>query len=129
MRRIAIRLTLLLVVLLIVSQFVIPPLLEHRVASRLTAHGGTANVELSAFPALRLLFGSGDKVDVTAHALSVSPDPSQQEAFKQLDGFSHVNIDVTASHAGPFAIRAFRVRSLGDHSYAVALSGTGAAGD
>jgi hypothetical protein len=129
MRRIAIRLTLLLVLLLIASQFVIPPLLQHRVAGRLTSHGGTAKVELSAFPALRLLFGSGDKLTVTARGLSVSPDPSQQEAFKQLDDFSKVNIDVTGSHAGPFAVSAFRVRRVADHSYAVALAGSGAAGD
>jgi len=129
MRRLAIRLGIPLLVLLVALQFVLPRYAEHRVEKRLTEHGGQANVTLSAFPALRLLFGSGDKLDLDASGLSVDLGAGQRDAFKHLDDFSDVSIAVHGSRAGPFAIRNFNVERTGDHSYDVAVTGDGAAGD
>jgi hypothetical protein len=129
MHRLAIPLGSTLVVLLVASQFVIPPYLEHRVANRLTGHGGSADVELSAIPALRLLFGHGDELDIRASGLSVDLEPGQRDVFRQLDDFSEVTIAVTDSRAGPFTIRSFHVRRQADHSYAVTVAGDGTAGD
>src|SRR4051812_24846428 len=116
MRRFAIRLgiSLALVPLVLVgSQFLLPPILEKRVADRVTDHGGTAKVELSAFPSLRLLFGGGNKLVVTARGLSVDLQQNQRDVFRQLDDFSHVSITVLDSRAGPFTIRSFRVQRTG----------------
>jgi hypothetical protein len=129
MRRFAIRLGIPLLVLLVVSQFALPPYAEHRVASRLTEHGGHASVELASFPALKLLFGDGGRLKVAANGLSVDLDPEQQDVFKQLDDFSDVSIDVSGSRAGPFTIGDFRVARSGDHLYDVAVAGDGTAGD
>jgi len=129
MRRLAIRLGIPLLVLLVALQFVLPRYAEHRVEERLTDHGGQANVTLRAFPALRLLFGSGDKLDLEASGLSVDLGAGQQDAFKHLDDFSDVSIAVQGSRAGPFAIRNFNVERTGDHLYDVAVTGDGAAGD
>jgi hypothetical protein len=129
MRRWAIRLGIPLLAILIASQFVLPPYLEHRVANRLTEHGGTAHVQISAFPALGLLVGRGDKLGVDAHGLSVDVNQNQKDAFKRLDDFSQVSIDVLDSRAGPFTISRFSVRKLRSHSYLVTLSGSGTGGD
>jgi hypothetical protein len=130
MRRFAIRLGIpLLLVLLVASQLALPPYAAHRLEKRLTKHGGQANVELSAFPALVLLFGDGGKLHMTASGLSVDLAPGQQDVFKQLDGFSDVSVDVRASRAGPFTIRDFRVVRARDHVYDVLVSGDGTAGD
>lgn len=129
MQRLAIRLALVLVVLLIASQFAIPPYVEHRVAGRLTEHGGHASVHLSAFPALGLLLGSGGKLTITARGLSVDLTPGQDEVFKRLDDFSRVNIAISQSRAGPFAIGNFDVLRIGDHAYRVRMAGNGTAGD
>jgi hypothetical protein len=128
MRRFAIRLAIGLAALLIASQFLLPPFLEHRVASSLTEHGGTASVDLAAIPALRLLFGHGQKLHVTGSGLSVDLQ-GQKDVFKRLDNFSDVRIDISESRAGPFSVGRFAVTKTGDHSYAVAITGDATAGD
>jgi hypothetical protein len=75
------------------------------------------------------VFGGGDKLGVTARGLSVDLQQNQQDVFKQLDDFSHVNITVLDSRAGPFTIRSFRVQSTGDKTYDMAIAGDGTAGD
>jgi hypothetical protein len=129
MRRFAIRLAVALAVLLVASQFVIPPLAEHHVEKQLTKHGGSADVQLSAFPALGLLFGGGGHLDVTATGLSVDVSPGQKDAFKRLDDFSKVHILVLRSTAGPLAIDRFSVLRTGDHQYFVTIAGSGVPAD
>lgn len=129
MRRFAIRLGGLLLALLVVSQFAIPPYLEHRAANRLTDHGGSADVQMSSIPALRLLFGHGDGLRVSARGLSVDLEPGQADVFKQLDDFDDVTVAVTDSRAGPFRIGSFGIRRSADHTYAMTVTGDGTAGD
>jgi hypothetical protein len=129
MRRFVIRLAVVLAALLVLSQFVIPPLAENKVADRVTEHGGTAKVELSAIPALELLLRKGDKLDLKASGLSVDLDPDQEDVFKELDDFGEVNVAITNSRAGPFSISTFRVRKTAPHEYALAIAGDGTAGD
>jgi hypothetical protein len=129
MRRFAIRLAIALAVLLIASQFVIPPLAERHVETQLTKDGGSAQVDLAAFPALGLLFGRGGHLDVTARGLSVALSPDQESAFKRLDDFSKVHILVLRSRAGPLAIDRFTVVRTGDHRYFVTISGSGVPAD
>jgi hypothetical protein len=128
MRRLAIRLGIPLLVLLVVAQVALPPFAEHKVAGRLTKHGGQADVELSAFPAFRLLWGGG-KLEIVASRLAVDLDPTENDAFKQLDDFSDVTIDVRDSRAGPFGIDRFHVHRVAPRTYNVAISGNGTAGD
>jgi hypothetical protein len=129
MRRFAIRLAIVVAALLVVSQFVIPPFAENKVSDRLTEHGGTASVDLSAIPALELLFGKGDELDLEANGLSVDLEAGQDDVFKRLDDLGEVTIAVTDSRAGPFTITSFRVKKTGPNQYAVALAGDGTAGD
>lgn len=129
MRRLAIRLGLALIVVLLVSQFAIPPFVAGRVKGELTKHGGQASVDVRAFPAARLLLGGGGDLKIDARGLSVDLEPGQKDVFKQLDSFAHVDIQITGSRAGPFGISDFRVRRMGPRSYAVGVAGYGTAGD
>jgi hypothetical protein len=129
MRRFAIRLGIVLVAVLVISQFALPPYLERRVEHRLTEHGGTAAVDLGAFPSLRLLFGHGGDLHVRAQGLSVDLENGQEDVFKQLDDFGDVTIAASGSRAGPFTVRAFAVQRRASHSYDVAVSGDGTSGD
>jgi hypothetical protein len=129
MRAWAIRLGSPLVTLLIASQLLLPPYLEHRVADRLTAHGGSAQVDMSAVPALRLLFGHGSDLRIRARGLSVDLQPGQEDVFKRLDDFANAEIAVSDSRAGPFTVRSFWVSRKADHSYDVIVSGDATAGD
>lgn len=129
MRRSAIRLALpTLVLALLLSQLLVPRYVESRIADRLTEHGGTAQVEVSAFPALRLLFGGG-KLEIEAQRLSVDLEPGRRDVFGQLERFSAVDIEISQSRAGPFAIAGFSVRRTAEHAYTVTVAGDGAAGD
>src|SRR5438067_6239272 len=129
MRGLAIRLGVPLVVLAVASQLVIPPYLEHRIANRLTEHGGSAKVELGAFPAARLLFGGGGSLKIRAHGLSVDLSPGQEDVFKRLDRFGDVDIELTRSRAGPFSVRGFQMRRVAPKRYSVALAAAATAGD
>lgn len=52
------------VLLLVVSQFALPPLAENRLRNRLERSGTVARVEVGAFPALKLLWHRADDVTV-----------------------------------------------------------------
>ena len=127
--RLAILAAAVLVVLLVAVQLALPPYLAARTENRLTAHGGSAKVDLSAFPAVRLFAGHGDELKITASRLSVGLEPGQEDVFKQLDKFSRVSIEVTRSRAGPFSIGAFVVRKSADHAYELGVAGDAVAGD
>jgi hypothetical protein len=95
-----------LVALLVASQFVIPPLVENHIEGRLTDGGGSADVSVSAFPAVRLLFGDGKRITVTGSGLDLGLQPGS-EAFGKLDGFDDVDVSLRDFRAGPFAVRSF----------------------
>ncbi len=94
MRRFAIGLAVGVVALLVLSQLLLPPFLEERVAGRLTEDGGSADVSLSAFPAVRLLWGDGKRFQVRARDLTFVPGRGEQ-VFNRLDGFEEVRIEVS----------------------------------
>jgi hypothetical protein len=97
-----------LLVLLGASQLLIPPLVEHRIESRLTAEGGSAHVSVGAFPAARLLFGDGSHISVTGSGLDLGPQ-QQGNVFDKLDGFDRVDVSLARFRAGPFAVSSFEL--------------------
>jgi hypothetical protein len=98
---------LVLVVVAAASQLIVPPLAEDRIENRLTDHGGTANVSVSAFPAATLLWGDGDRISVSGNALDLPLDSSNGTVFDKLDGFDEVDVKLSDFRAGPFSISAF----------------------
>ncbi|MFL5894349.1 MAG: hypothetical protein ACJ76Z_04455 [Thermoleophilaceae bacterium] len=125
----ALRLGGLVVALALLSQLLLPPYLEHRVADRLTRNGGSAHVDMSAFPSARLLFGHGSALHIHARGLSVDLPEGGEDVFNRLDRFGDVTITVAASRAGPFSIRSFRLERRGDHRFGVLVAGDATAGD
>jgi hypothetical protein len=61
----------------VLSQVLLPTLAAKRVSERVARYGTVKSVSVSAFPALKLLWGKADSVNVSAGALSV---PSSQTA-------------------------------------------------
>jgi hypothetical protein len=106
----------------VASQLLIPTLGERRVESRLTENGGTAEVKLGAIPALRLLFGDGERFEVTASELELELDRSER-VFERLDGFSIVDISIAESIAGPIELDAFELSRDGDGPYRFVAQG------
>jgi hypothetical protein len=113
----------LVVVVLIVTQLALPPLLAGKVEDRLTARGGTANVDLDALPALRLLAHDGDRLKIDGRGLHFPLD-QKESVFDKLDGFDTVRVKLADSTAGPFTVRTFDLsKHDGDADYTITSTG------
>jgi hypothetical protein len=126
--RIAIVALALVVALLVVAQFVVPPWAEKRIEDRLTEGGGTADASVAAFPAALLIAGDGDSLEVTGSDLDLEVDP-EEKVFDRLDGFDSVEIDLTEFQAGPFDVDTFALTRDGSGTYSMQseLTTTGSA--
>ena len=111
------------------THFALPPILEGRVEDRLEEHGGRAEVELRAVPALRLLAGHGDRVEVHGSGLDVDFDDPDRDAFERLNRFDEVEIDLTDVTAGPFETERFRLDGLGGGRYRIDVEATASVQD
>jgi hypothetical protein len=129
MRRIAVVIFGVVVLLLVVAQLALPGIAEHRAEGRLERHGGTAHVSLSALPAVRLLFGDGDSLEVKGSGLELSPE-ERGNALDHLDGFGKVSVKLDHLTTGPFDVSAFTLaRGEGEHDYRSRMSATTTATD
>jgi hypothetical protein len=102
-----------LVIAAVASQLILPPLTANRIEGRLTDHGGTADVSVSAFPAATLLWGNGDRLSVTGSGINLPLDSSGGTVFDKLDGFDRVDVSLNDFHAGPFAVASFELNRSG----------------
>jgi hypothetical protein len=127
-RRIALIVSLAVVVVLVAAQVVLPPLAENRVEDRLTEGGGTAEVSIDAFPAARLLLGDGDGLEVTGNGLDLDLDQNP-EVLKRLDGFDRVDMELADFRVGPFEVDDFVLSRDGSGPYTLLSSSTTTAVD
>jgi hypothetical protein len=105
-------------VIIVAAQIIVPGIGEGEIEDRLTENGGAATVELSAMPAVRLLWGDGDSIDV--HGSDLDLDLSENpEVFDRLDGFGKVDVSLSDFRAGPFDVTSFALARDGDGPYAV----------
>jgi hypothetical protein len=92
-----------------VTQLVIPGFVERHIESKLEEEGdgGEAVVDAKAFPAVRLLWGSGDKLEVRGRGLTIDIDRRTDDPLGKLDGFDEVDIDFTDLTSGPVDVQSF----------------------
>jgi hypothetical protein len=124
MRRIA-TLAVVGVLVLVAIQFALPRILGGDVEDRLTANGGTAEVELGAVPALRLLFGEGDRARVRARGLELPLISPRADVLGSLDGFGEVDVEVVDARAGPVELSEVTLkRADGSLAYRATIDGS-----
>lgn len=61
----------LVIAVLVASQFLLPAVIERRIADDLEQFGPRPQVDVSAFPALKLLLGQADRIEIDAPAARV----------------------------------------------------------
>ena len=107
------------------AQLAIPRIASRRIHAGLTEGGGTAEVEVAAFPATRLLRNRGDRLTVRGRQLTIglSGGEGEQAGLGALDGFDRVDVELQDFRAGPFAIAAFVLARGPGESYALAMRG------
>lgn len=100
-----------IVALGVVTQLVVPGFVERDIEGNLKEEGagpgGQAVVDVKSFPAVRLLWGSGDKLEVRGTGLTMGLDRRTDDPLGRLDGFDEVDIDLEALTAGPVHVEAF----------------------
>jgi hypothetical protein len=103
-----------------VTQLVIPGFVERQIESSLEEEGdgGEAVVDAKAFPAVRLLWGSGDKLEARGRGLTIDLDRRTDDPLGKLDGFDEVDIDFVDLTSGPVDVQAFSlVKAEDDDAY------------
>jgi hypothetical protein len=108
------------VVLGAVTQLVIPGFVERKIESNLKERSDAGEVvaDVKSFPAVRLLWGSGDKLEVRGRGLRIDLAERTDDPLGQIDGFDEVDIDLTDLTAGPVDVQSFSlVKNADDTSY------------
>jgi hypothetical protein len=113
---------------LVVAQLVVPGIGERQIEDRLTENGGSADVSLAATPAVRLLLGDGDRLEVRGSDLELDLTEDVQ-VFDRLDGFDEVEVGLADFRAGPFDVRSFELTRRGGEPYALTSTSSTTAAD
>jgi hypothetical protein len=128
--RIAALLAAAVVLVLLVSQLFLPGIGEGVIEDRLTENGGVAEASLSATPAARLLWGSGDEIGIDATGLDLEVTTAEDPVvFDDLDRFDDVEIIIRDSSMGPVDMDDFVLTRNGDEPYSLEAHGTTSASD
>jgi hypothetical protein len=92
-----------------VTQLVIPGFAERKAESNLEeeGEGGTAVVDVKAFPAVRLLWGSGDRFEARGRGLTLDLDQRTDDPLGRLSGFDEVDIQLEDLTTGPVDVQSF----------------------
>lgn len=105
------------------TQLVLPALAERQIAGRLESGGGRADVSMSAFPAVRLLFGDGDSLRVKGRRLRLAVGHDRRLLHK-LDGFDAVRVRLRDTEVGPLQLKSFVLDRRDERrDYTVRLAG------
>jgi hypothetical protein len=97
------------VLALALAQLLLPRIAASRISSRVGRYGEVQDVSVSAWPAVKLLWGSVDSVRVRARRLSLSP---AQAAKLLWEGRGTASMDLTAGslQVGPLRLSDARLR-------------------
>ena len=108
--------------LLALAQLLLPRLAASRISSRVGRYGTVEHVDVSAWPAVELLWGSADSVNVRALSLSLSP---AQAAKLVWEGRGVENMQLLASsvRVGPVRLTDARLQKRGSSLAAEASIG------
>ena len=125
MRKVLLAAAAILVVSLVATQVILPRVISGEVEKRLTQDGGTAEVKITAVPALTLAWSRGRSIEISGDDLAYDLDERKERPFERLDGFGDVRIDLRDLDAGSVRLTSFTLTREGrDRPYELSMRGT-----
>lgn len=103
-----------IVLLLVVAQIVLPGIAASKVAGDLEDIGPRPDVEVSAFPAVKLLLKKADKVEVEMDSATMGGSADIAEQLEQADDVDELDVRIDTLKAGPLTVRDARLTKDGD---------------
>jgi hypothetical protein len=107
--------------LLVLAQVFLPRIAASRISSRLRKYGSVQSVSVTAWPAVKLLWGSVDKVTVKASSLKVSPTQTAKLLWEARD-VSEMQLTASSAQEGPLRLSDISFRKRGTALSAQALT-------
>jgi len=109
----------LLLVAAVLSQLILPRIAASRISSRIGRYGIVEHVSVSAWPAVKLLWGDADSVQVRAGRLALSPAQAAALLWESR-GVSRMDVNAGSVKLGPLQLEAVKLTKRGEQ-----LSGEG----
>jgi hypothetical protein len=107
--------------LLVLAQVFLPKIAASRISSRLRKYGSVQSVSVTAWPAVKLLWGSVDEVTVKASSLKVSPAQTAKLLWEARD-VSEMQMTASSAQEGPLQLSDISFRKRGSALSAQALT-------
>src|SRR6478609_10517947 len=101
-----------LLALLVLAQFVLPRIAASRISSRVGRYGHVEHVSVSAWPAIELLWGDADSVEVTTGSLALAPGQAAA-LLREGRGAERIDVRADAVKVGPLALTDAVLRKRG----------------
>jgi hypothetical protein len=111
----------LIVALLVGAQLALPALAEDRVAGELEDFGARPEVQVSAFPAVKLLWGRADRVEVRMSRARAEGSARLADELERTKDADEIDVRVTRLAVGPLTLRDARLTKDGDALRATAV--------
>jgi LmeA-like phospholipid-binding len=97
---------------LALAQLLLPRIAAGRISSRVGRYGTVESVSVSAWPAVKLLWGSADSVHVRARRLSLSPTQAAK-LLSEAKGAASLDLSAQAVKVGPLQLSEAHLRKRG----------------
>jgi hypothetical protein len=92
-----------ILLVLVLAQILLPRIAASRISSRIGRYGHVEHVSVSAFPAIELLWGDADSVEVKAGSLTLEPGQAVS-VLREGSGVSRIDVSARSVHVGKFAL-------------------------
>jgi hypothetical protein len=123
--RIAVLAAAVVLALLVLAQLVLPRIAASRISSRVGRYGHVEHVSVSAFPAIKLLWGDADSVEVKAASLALAPGQAASLLWEGR-GADRIDIHAASVRVGSLALTDAVLRKRGSALSAHAHASTAA---
>ena len=110
--RIAALVAAVVLVLLVIAQIALPRIAASRISSRVGRYGHVEHVSVSAFPAVELLWGDADSVEVEAGSLALAPGQAAS-LLQEARGVDRMDVSAEAVKIGSLAVTDAVLRKRG----------------